>query len=133
MKLPTNREEMLKVFCPTGEGGGIDPTCSPRGLQITKHKSGANTQLIAKKEGKEIGEIVVGPRPDGNYEVKNILVWPKFQRQGYATNLYQIGFQEARLANKKLYISSDLTEAAKSLHRAFRSKGILQNDGEIVF
>lgn len=22
---------MLKVFCPTGEGGGIDPTCSPGG------------------------------------------------------------------------------------------------------
>jgi hypothetical protein len=27
--LPRTREEMLKVFCPTGEGGGIDPTCSP--------------------------------------------------------------------------------------------------------
>jgi hypothetical protein len=29
MKLPQTREEMFKVFCPTGEGGGIDPTCSP--------------------------------------------------------------------------------------------------------
>jgi N-acetylglutamate synthase-like GNAT family acetyltransferase len=29
--IPRNREEMLKVFCPTGEGGGIDPTCSPGG------------------------------------------------------------------------------------------------------
>jgi ADP-Ribosyltransferase in polyvalent proteins len=24
-----SREDILKVFCPTGEGGGIDPTCSP--------------------------------------------------------------------------------------------------------
>jgi hypothetical protein len=31
VKWPTTREQMLKVFCPTGEGGGIDPTCSPIG------------------------------------------------------------------------------------------------------
>lgn len=31
MRLPRTPEEMFKVFCPTGEGGGIDPTCSPGG------------------------------------------------------------------------------------------------------
>lgn len=28
IRTPTYNE-LLKVFCPTGEGGGIDPTCSP--------------------------------------------------------------------------------------------------------
>jgi len=29
VKWPTTREEMLKAFCPTGEGGGIDNSCPP--------------------------------------------------------------------------------------------------------
>ena len=32
-------DTIANVFCPTGEGGGVDPTCSPSGTSSTKGKS----------------------------------------------------------------------------------------------
>lgn len=90
-------------------------------------------QFIFKKGKEEIGEINIQPRHDGHYEVSNVLVWPKFQRQGHATEFYRRAHNHAKSQGKKLYISNDRTEDAKKLHQHLKYKNYLKSDGEINF
>jgi predicted GNAT family acetyltransferase len=106
---------------------------APTSEGITRSVQGDKVQLIAKEGNKEVGEITVIPRSDGNLEVSNVLVWPEFQRKGQATKLYQQAYQEAQTQGKKLYISNDRTDDAIALHEQFRKQGILSEDGEINF
>lgn len=84
-------------------------------------------QFIFKDGGVEIGEIDIQPRADGNFEVSNVLVWPKFQRKGYATKFYAHVQAFVKKLGKKLFISNDRTADAKALHAAFEKGGKLKN------
>lgn len=101
--------------------------------EMTKSVQDSKTQLIAKDGKKEVGEISVIKRPDGNLEVSNVLVWPDSQRKGNATELYRRAYEEAVSQGKKLFISDDRTADAIALHEKFKAKGILRGDGEINF
>jgi SPP1 gp7 family putative phage head morphogenesis protein len=68
---PTLRDPFAQnVFCPTGKGGGVDPTCSPKGATSTMIKrlnaGGAFTFLSRQRKYKDIGTpgFAVSPYPD---------------------------------------------------------------------
>jgi broad specificity phosphatase PhoE/8-oxo-dGTP pyrophosphatase MutT (NUDIX family)/predicted GNAT family acetyltransferase len=109
-----------------GGGGGFEE-------KYSKSEYEGKTQFILKSGKIEVGEIATVKRPDGNLEVSNVLVWPKFQRKGYATKLYKQAFEDAKSRGKKLFISDDRTENAKSLHETFSKSGHLKSNGQIVF
>lgn len=46
-------EVAANVFCPTGPGGGIDPTCSPGGVKAVVRRNGGS---IVDDGGKVIGD-----------------------------------------------------------------------------
>lgn len=100
---------------------------------IDKAEYDNKVQLIFKLGGKEVGEITLQPRPDSNYEIGNVLVWPEFQRKGHATNFYRAAAAEAKARGKQLFISDDRTDDAKSLHETFKAKGHLGPSGELTF
>jgi len=70
----------------------------------------------ATKPRKEIGEITLKP-VSGGLEVANVLVWPEFQRKGFATAFYKHAFEFARKRGKKLFASDDRTSDALALSR----------------
>lgn len=109
------------------------PSSGNRGYATTESVRDGKRQTIFKKNGKEIGEIAVISRPDGNLEVSNVLVWPESQRQGHATEFYRHAWNRAQSEGKKLYVSNDRTEDAKALHSRFEANGVLRSGGEIVF
>lgn len=49
--------DLLKVFCPTGEGGGIDPTCSPGGgAGGSRGLGGSDRASHARSTAKEVSD-----------------------------------------------------------------------------
>jgi len=94
---------------------------------------GGKDQFILKVDRKEVGEVAVVKREDGDYEISNIMVWPAFQRQGYGTRFYQKAHEFAKSKGKRLFISDDLTSDAKAIHKKLKAKGILKDSGELVF
>jgi len=98
-------------------------------FQITTNYGG--NQFIFKLGPREIGEIKIEKRDDGNYEVSNVLVWPSFQRQGWATKMYQHALSIVQKRGKKLFVSENRTDAAKSLHNMLLESGMLSSDGEV--
>lgn len=103
------------------------------GLSIKQANYNGKTHLIARENGREVGEIAYISRPDGNAEISNVLVHPEFQRKGKGTQLYMEAYNVARDQGKKLYVSSNRTDDALALHRSFSKSGILRRDGEIDF
>lgn len=88
--------------------------------------------VFKAKNGKEIGEIQLKKRlSDGNFVTANVLVWPEFQRKGYATKFYKNAADYAKSQGKKLYLSKDRSKDALKLHDFFAKKGILSEDGEL--
>ncbi len=103
-------------------------------LDAVKHATyGDKEQFLFYDSGKEVGEISLVLRPDGNYEVSNILVWPNFQRRGWATKMYERAFEFVKTKNKSLYISDDRTDDAKKLHKTFEQQGHLSKTGKLHF
>jgi len=107
-------------------------------LSIEKAQYNGKTHLIARQgteqyKRKNVGEIAFVNRADGNAEISNVSVSPDMQRSGYGTELYRKAFEEAQSQGKKLYISNDRTPDAIKLHEQFKKKGILKEDGEIIF
>lgn len=51
-------EVVTNAFCPTGEGGGVDPTCSPKGKKQTDTKAFktwfGNSKVVQRKNGKPL-------------------------------------------------------------------------------
>ena len=133
------REGVLRVRCGATIDEASEALLCETDLDITQSRFGGKIQWVFKTQipgvyGKsEIGEITLAPRADGNWEVGNILVWPDYQRQGYATKFYRHAWEHVRKLGKKLYISTDRTPDAKALHRSFETRGILSPDGEITF
>lgn len=48
-----NQEEVSNAFCPTGVGGGIDPSCSPKGDSVLREFTGSDKQKSWAKEIKD--------------------------------------------------------------------------------
>lgn len=96
-------------------------------MRISQAEYDGRIQFVFYDGQVEIGEIMLRPVA-GGYEVTNVLVWPKFKRQGYATKFYRHAWGYAQQHGGKLYRSDDRTDDAKSLHRSFKTHG-----KEIVF
>ena len=96
-----------------------------------EYKTG-KIQFIFYTNNKEIGELCIIPRTDSNFEISNVLVWPTFQRQGYATKFYKYVIAYVTKINGKLFISKNRTKDAKKLHSFFKSVGILNKSGQLV-
>jgi GNAT superfamily N-acetyltransferase len=112
-----NRHETdvtLNVFCATGEGGGVDPTCS-NGSGVITDKHGVSYQVvhtshqqkaderyepaafaagvvytrhrygIKTADGKRVGEVELARK---GKSVMHVAVDPEFQRRGIATAVY---------------------------------------------
>jgi GNAT superfamily N-acetyltransferase len=109
------------------------PKSEVRKLDVSHSEYGGKHQFIFKSGGKEVGEISIAPRDDGNFEVSNVLVWPQFQRQGNGTQLYRHAYDFAKSQGKSLFISNDRTDDAKALHKTLESKGVLSQGGKISF
>jgi GGDEF domain-containing protein/GNAT superfamily N-acetyltransferase len=109
--------------------GDVAPT--PK-AEEAHFEPGTPGQFILKQGREEVGEVVIKPRKGGHLEVANILVWPKFQRKGMGTKLYEKAFQEAQAQGKKLFISAEPSADAQAVHAKFRSQGKLKPSGELV-
>lgn len=93
---------LLNVFCPTGVGGGIDPTCSPSGSGVIKDKSGVVYKVHYDKENRtytigvpgkedmlERGVTAGGATLKRDMKtVSSVGIYPEFRRKGLATALY---------------------------------------------
>lgn len=55
---PVKQFEKMYVFCPTGEGGGVDPTCSPSGNSDEKDSLFHGTTMKAAKSIKQQGLLI---------------------------------------------------------------------------
>lgn len=85
--------------------------------------------------GKEIGEIQLkrrGAGEDADYVTANVLVWPEFQRQGFASAMYKNAADYVESQGRKFYLSQSRSKDAQALHRKFKKLGILTDDGEIL-
>ena len=100
--------------------------------EMTQTELGGKIQLIAKSAGKEVGEIAITPRNDGNYEVSNLLVWPERRRQGAATELYRMASKEAAARGKKLFVSEDITPDAAAVHKTLMGRGLITPEREVL-
>jgi len=109
------------------------PSNSSPQYDVSRSEYDGKTQLIFKHGGKEVGEIAAVTRPDGNWEVSNVLVWPGFQRQGHGTAFYRRLADEAHRQGKRLFISNDRTDDAKALHAQAERAGWLKPTGEVAF
>lgn len=92
--------------------------------------------IFRTPEGKEIGELMLKLTERGSKDMvpANLLVWPEFQRKGYATAFYKHAFDWMQENDKgKFLISRDRTDNAKSLHKSFEKQGFLNQDGELNF
>jgi len=99
-------------------GGGLTEAAIQHASYGGKH------QFIFRDGGKEVGEIAVVPVP-GGFEVSNVMVWPAFQRRGWATKMYRHAARWAREQGGKLLVSDDRTPDALALHQDFAAKGYL--------
>lgn len=88
-----------------------------------------------RSSGKEIGEIQLKRRglgDDADYVTANVLVWPEFQRQGFASEMYKNAADYVESQGRKFYLSQSRSKDAQALHRKFKKLGILTDDGEIL-
>ena len=50
------RDQVLNVFCPTGEGGGVDPSCSPGGRDPEKRVASIRPKELTARAIKKFGK-----------------------------------------------------------------------------
>jgi GNAT superfamily N-acetyltransferase len=98
------------------------------------HEYGTPHFIFKTPDGKEIGELQLKLRANRKDMVTaNLIVWPQFQRQGYATEFYRHAADWVNNAGVKFYTSQDRSKDALALHETLGSHGVIAKDGEIRF
>src|SRR5271154_2544199 len=90
--------------------------------EIIHASYGGKNQFVFYEGRAEIGEIVVERGPEG-YVVTNVLVWPQFQRRGWATKMYRHVVEWARGQGASVHAGSDQSQDARALHASFVRRG----------
>lgn len=78
---------LFNVFCPTGPGGGVDPTCSPKSLSGSLSWDFTHEDSYAGPVQKvSIGKasVIYQMQPTGNVQLSSIRVPHKYRKQGQA-------------------------------------------------
>lgn len=106
-------------FCPTGIGGGIDPSCSGE-LDL---RSGSKDRMRAdlRVGGEEVGtvEVLTDLRPIATME--NLEVWKEHRGKGHAKTLYRKTFAELKKQGfTEVQSSENLQETGEAVWKSLQ-------------
>lgn len=111
------RERLLRnVFCPTGKGGGVDPSCSSKMSKIKYDISKKHSDLITKHFGYAQQDIagLVGAQPGATVKVQGVYIATSEYGTTYISVAVDHPDYEARRTIEKDKIINDSIEIKKT-------------------
>ena len=108
----------FNAFCPTGEGGGVDATCSPGG-GVTASRSG---EVVMLKTADGSGSLEMHDKGD-QFQIREVSVKEEHRGKGIGVAMYEKAIQEAKAAGKGLRSDTATSVSADHVWQALKRRG----------